>query len=92
MDGFEVCAALRAAGRQVPIILLTAKDDMDTRLEGMHQGVSEFLTKPINKIELYARVRAQLHILELNRQLEAVEQNLRSGRATSPATGPRTRG
>ena len=91
MDGFEVCAALRAAGRQVPIILLTAKDDMDTRLEGMHQGVSEFLTKPINKVELYARVRAQLHILELNRQLEAVEQNLRSGRPTSPATGPRTR-
>jgi DNA-binding response OmpR family regulator len=78
MDGFQVCSALRAQGYQIPVILLTAKDDMDTRLEGMHQGVSEFLTKPINKHELFARVRAQLHILELNRQLERVERNLRS--------------
>jgi DNA-binding response OmpR family regulator len=78
MDGFAVCAALRASGARLPIILLTAKDDMDTRLEGMHQGVSEFLTKPINRVELLARVRAQLHILELNRQLETVERNLQS--------------
>ena len=56
--------------------LLTASDEMDTRLEGMHRGVSEFLTKPINKPELFARVRAQLHIVELGRQLEVVERNL----------------
>lgn len=86
MDGFEVCAALRAGGHCIPIILLTARDDMDTRLEGMHQGVSEFLTKPINKHELFARVRAQLHILDLNRQLDTVERNLRGTRA--PAAKP----
>ena len=80
MDGFAVCAALRDAGKQIPIILLTAKDDMDTRLEGMHHGVSEFLTKPINMHELFARVRAQLHILELGRQLESVERNLHGAR------------
>jgi len=80
MDGFEVCEALRAlpAGRGVPVILLTARDDLDTRLEGMYQGVSEFLTKPINTHELYARVRAQLHIVDLARQLQAVERNLRT--------------
>jgi DNA-binding response OmpR family regulator len=78
MDGFDVCAALRAAGKRIPVILLTAKDDTDTRLEGMHHGVSEFLTKPINRHELFARVRAQLHILELGRQLETVEKNLNS--------------
>jgi DNA-binding response OmpR family regulator len=78
MDGFDVCAALRAAGKRVPVILLTAKDDTDTRLEGMHQGVSEFLTKPINRHELLARVRAQLHILELGRQLEVVEGNVQA--------------
>jgi DNA-binding response OmpR family regulator len=78
MDGFDVCAALRAAGSRIPVILLTAKDDTDTRLEGMHHGVSEFLTKPINRHELFARVRAQLHILELGRQLETVEKNLHS--------------
>jgi DNA-binding response OmpR family regulator len=86
MDGFEVCAALRAGGHRIPVILLTARDDMDTRLEGMHQGVSEFLTKPINKHELFARVRAQLHILDLNRQLDTVERNLRGTRA--PAAKP----
>jgi len=80
MDGFAVCTALRAAGLRIPVILLTAKDDVDTRLEGMHQGVSEFLTKPINTHELFARVRAQLHILELGRQLEAVERNLHASR------------
>jgi DNA-binding response OmpR family regulator len=80
MDGFAVCEALRDAGKQIPIILLTAKDDTDTRLEGMHHGVSEFLTKPINMHELFARVRAQLHILELGRQLETVERNLQVAR------------
>jgi DNA-binding response OmpR family regulator len=86
MDGFAVCEAPRAAGHRIPIILLTAKDDIDTRLEGMHQGVSEFLTKPINKHELYARVRAQLHILELDRQLAEVERNIQgAGRPPAPA-------
>jgi len=84
MDGFEVCAALREAGKRIPVILLTARDDMDARLEGMHQGVSEFLTKPINKHELYARVRAQLHILALDRELETVERNLRAARQVPP--------
>jgi DNA-binding response OmpR family regulator len=80
MDGFAVCTALRQAGFTIPVILLTAKDDIDTRLEGMHLGVSEFLTKPINKLELFARVRAQLHIVDLARQLETVERNLHAAR------------
>jgi DNA-binding response OmpR family regulator len=87
MDGFEVCARLRAteAGKRLPIILLTGRDDVDTRLEGMQSGVSEFLAKPVTRHELLARVRAQLHILSLTRQLEQVEQNLkqRTGAATT---------
>ena len=63
MDGFQVCKALRQdeRTREIPIILITAKDDMETRVVGMRLGVSEFLTKPINKIELFARLRAQMH-------------------------------
>jgi DNA-binding response OmpR family regulator len=63
MDGFQVCNELRLSEktRDIPVILLTAKDDMETRVVGMRLGVSEFLTKPINKRELFARVRAQLH-------------------------------
>jgi len=78
MDGFAVCEALHQAGKRIPVILLTARDDIDVRLEGMHRGVSEFLTKPINRIELLARVRAQLHIRDLARQLERVEGNLQA--------------
>ena len=88
MDGFAVCQALRASGKRIPVILLTARDDTDTRLEGMNLGVSEFLTKPINRVELLARVRAQLHILALGRQLEAVEANLQA-RGQRRGTAPR---
>lgn len=88
MDGFAVCEALRAlpAGADLPIILLTGQDDVDTRLEGIYHNVSEFLGKPINPRELYARVRAQLHIIDLTRQLETVERNLKSWRPSRPAS------
>lgn len=86
MDGFEVCTRLRATekGKRVPIILLTGRNDVDTRLEGMQSGVSEFLAKPVTRHELLARVRAQLHILDLTRQLEQIEHNLK------PRTGTLT--
>jgi two-component system cell cycle response regulator len=78
MNGFEVIAKLRAlpGSQQVPIILLTGRDDIHSHLEGMHSGVSEYLTKPITSHELYARVRAQLHIVGLTQQLEQVERTL----------------
>ena len=85
MDGLQVCAALHAERSRVPIILLTAKDDTTTRAEGMHLGVTEFLTKPINRADLLARVRAQLHVIELARQLETVERNLRRAPAGRPS-------
>jgi DNA-binding response OmpR family regulator len=71
MDGLEVCAELRKRehARTIPVILLTARDDLETRVAGMRLGVSEFLTKPISKQELFARVRAQIH-------QRAIEQGL----------------
>ncbi|HVN85546.1 MAG TPA: response regulator [Candidatus Binatia bacterium] len=67
MDGLQVCERLRASDalRAIPVILLTAKDDMETRSRGMALGVSEYLTKPLNKHELFTRLRAQLHSREL---------------------------
>ena len=81
MDGFQVCAALRELerGKALPVILLTARDDLEARREGMHHGVSEYLVKPISSHELYARVHAQLHIVGLTRALERVEENLSAG-------------
>lgn len=72
MDGFQVCDALRKdeRTREIPVILLTAKDDMETRVVGMRLGVSEFLTKPINKTELFQRLRAQLHQRSIEHRID----------------------
>jgi DNA-binding response OmpR family regulator len=71
MDGLQVCERLRADERlkEIPVILVTAKDDVDTRARGMRLGVSEYLTKPINRQELVNRIEAQLHARALGRAL-----------------------
>jgi DNA-binding response OmpR family regulator len=73
MDGLQVCEKLRehAAYRSIPVVLLTAKDDIETRSRGMQLGVSEYLTKPVNKLDLFARLEAQLHSRELERRMDA---------------------
>ena len=78
MDGLEVCEKLRADERLrvIPVILLTAKDDMTTRARGMALGVSEYLTKPINKVELFTRVQTQLHSRAIDRQLDQTAANI----------------
>ncbi len=72
VDGLQVCERMRdnPSWRTTPVILLTAKDDMETRTRGMALGVSEYLTKPINKQELYARLRAQANSRELDRRMD----------------------
>lgn len=72
VDGLQVCERMRAnpQWRTIPVVLLTAKDDMETRTRGMALGVSEYLTKPINKQELFARLRAQAHTRELDRRMD----------------------
>jgi DNA-binding response OmpR family regulator len=69
MDGFAVCRALKAnaATAEIPVIMLTARDDIDTRAEGMELGVSEFITKPVVRQELAERLRAQLDMLTTSR-------------------------
>ncbi len=59
MDGFAVCRQLRADDRfgDVPVIFITALDDQKSRLQGIEAGADEFLNKPVNSLELKARVR-----------------------------------
>jgi DNA-binding response OmpR family regulator len=60
LDGFAVCQRLRAEGRTVPILLLTALDGVDQRVTGLDLGADDYLVKPFAFRELEARVRALL--------------------------------
>lgn len=59
-DGFEVCRRLRRANNQVPIIMLTARDEDIDKILGLELGADDYLTKPFNPRELVARVKAIL--------------------------------
>src|SRR5438874_991789 len=59
-DGFEVCRELRASGSSVPVIMLTARDAVEDRVEGLDTGADDYLTKPFEVAELLARLRALL--------------------------------
>lgn len=64
MDGLEVCRRLRTQGNQVPIIMLTARDEDIDKILGLELGADDYLTKPFNPRELVARVKAILRRLE----------------------------
>lgn len=58
MDGFEVAKRARAAGIKTPILMLTAKGELDDKIEGLDSGADDYLTKPFMTGELLARLRA----------------------------------
>jgi two-component system response regulator MprA len=60
MDGLEVSRRLRRRGSQVPILMLTARDAVENRVEGLDAGADDYVTKPFALEELLARVRALL--------------------------------
>ncbi|HTX78490.1 MAG TPA: response regulator transcription factor [Longilinea sp.] len=60
MDGFEVCKRVRAANNEVPILMLTARDDDIDKILGLELGADDYLTKPFNPRELVARAKAIL--------------------------------
>ena len=85
MDGFEVVKALRdnAETAEIPIIMITAGDDLDARAEGMRLGVSDFLAKPVFRRQLASRVRAQLEVVETARNASAAMDRLEAAKNRS---------
>ena len=63
LDGFEVCRRLRASGCDVPIIMLTARQEIPDRVKGLDSGADDYITKPFSFAELLARIRAILRRL-----------------------------
>ena len=76
MNGFEVCRRLRADPQlaEVPIVMVTANDDRDSRLQGIEAGVDDYLTKPFDRLEMRARVRS---IARLNRYRRLLAERTR---------------
>ena len=72
MDGFEVCEALKKEERtkDIPVIFLTAKADMDSIVKGFDLGAFDYVTKPFISQELLARVRSRLKMKSLNDELK----------------------
>ncbi|MFD5732596.1 MULTISPECIES: response regulator transcription factor [Streptomyces] len=60
MNGYRVCGALRAAGHEMPVLMLTAKDGEYDEAEGLDTGADDYLTKPFSYVVLVARVKALL--------------------------------
>ena len=72
VDGYTVCYELKqsVAYQHIPIILITALDAVQDRVRGLEVGADEFLTKPVSRLELQARVRTMLRIKMQYDQLE----------------------
>jgi two-component system, OmpR family, response regulator MprA len=64
IDGLEVCRRLRAAGDRTPVLMLTARDAIDDRVDGLDAGADDYLVKPFALRELNARLRALLRRVE----------------------------
>jgi two-component system, OmpR family, alkaline phosphatase synthesis response regulator PhoP len=59
-DGFELARAARSAGLTLPIVMLTARDDVTAKVHGLDSGADDYVTKPFHTVELQARIRAVL--------------------------------
>ncbi len=60
MNGFDVCRALRQEGDNVPIIILTAREEEEDKVKGLETGADDYITKPFSMRELIARVGANI--------------------------------
>jgi two-component system, OmpR family, response regulator MprA len=60
IDGLEVCRRLRREGRRVPVLMLTAREEVENRVAGLDAGADDYVTKPFALDELLARLRALL--------------------------------
>ena len=87
VDGFEVCKLLKdhPETRLIPVVMMTALDRMEDRIKGIDAGADDFLTKPVHRDELLARVRTSLRLKR------AIDATLDSLRQEAPPPLPETR-
>jgi CheY-like chemotaxis protein len=83
IDGFELCRILRQDSN-IPVLMLTARDDEIDRVVGLEVGADDYMTKPFSMRELMARVKAML------RRVRMIRDEMQSGAQPHPAVGPPT--
>ena len=95
MSGFEVCRKIKEdpATRSIPVMMVTALNELGDIERGVESGTDDFLTKPVNKLELVTRVKSLLRVRHLKRELDrtmAYIQDLekRPGTPGTPGTPP----
>ncbi len=95
IDGFETCKRLKkqAETQDIPVIFMTALDEVDDKVRGFSLGAVDYVTKPINSAELIARLQTHLRLYHLQKQLNDNNQNLENFASTvahdlkNPLTG-----
>jgi len=72
MSGFEVCRKIKEdeATRTIPIMMVTALNELGDIERGVESGTDDFVTKPVNKLELITRVKSLLRVRHLRRELD----------------------
>src|SRR5690606_1732224 len=81
LDGFQVCRSLRQdpRTRHIPVVMVTALTDVSDRVRGLEAGADDFLSKPINDVALFARVRSLVRLKTLTDELRARQATAGSG-------------
>jgi two-component system alkaline phosphatase synthesis response regulator PhoP len=79
MSGFQVCERLKAGARtrDIPVVMVTALNEVGDVERAVESGADDFLTKPVNKIELLTRVRSLLRVRRLKRELDRALEEMR---------------
>lgn len=76
MDGFETCRLLKKDPKtsDIPVVMVTALSDVEDRVEGLNAGADDFLTKPINDLALFARIRSLVRLKSMTDELKLRDQ------------------
>ncbi len=92
VDGYEVCRRIKAMprGRLLPVVMITALNRTGDRVAALEAGADDFMTKPVERIELAARVRSALRLKALYNTLDSAEQVIFSLAAAVEAKDPFT--
>ena len=88
LDGIEVLKAIRKEGNLIPIIMLTAKSQIEDKIEGLDSGANDYLTKPFDAQELLARIRAMTRVSTVQADSVLKFGNISLDRTTSELKGP----